>query len=865
MWGEFFKKQRGLDSYLPYKGFVEKGVMQLKNEGFLVTYEIRGKDLSSSTNFELGQISRGINAALMKLGDGWMAHIDTVRLESKYYPQESECFFPDVTTKLIDAYRRSIFESSETCFENKYYLNLTYTPSILSKKNLYSILGIENNNKTDQPSIDKILNKFLESVNKFLNLFSTYIYVTKISDEEILTYLHFCITGLTHKVSSPLIPMYLDTILASRDFFGGMKPKIGNKHIRTISIKGFPSYLLAGLLEVLDSQTFEYRFSSRFIFLDQFSSRKKIEKVRKDWDQSKLSVKSIINDQIGSTTSTTFASGDSIIMMHDADAAVQDNQANELGFGYYTPTIIIMNENEEIVDDNASKVLKALEDKGLPCFVETRGSVEAWLGSHPGNSWANGRHPMISTHNLTHFIPITAVWAGEARHPNDKYMDRITGKKPPPMFYAATQGRTPFRVSLSVKDVGHTMLIGATGAGKTALLAFIIAQFFRYKNAQVFSFDKDHCLLVLCTAAGGSHFELSVNKSSEEDKYSKSVSFCPLAHIDNAEEKSWAIEWISSLVQLQHDRSITVQEQDAIAQTIDIMSKETHASHERTLSKFQSQIQNHDVRQALKAYVREDMYGAIFNGESDFISESKFNVFEMSSLMNNGEKILVPALMYIFMSIKKRLTGAPTLLVLDEAWTFFRHGIFAKKIEEWLRELRRFNCSVIFATQSINEIKNSSILPVILESCKTKIYLPNSQVLTNKEIYAAYESFGLNEKQISIIANAIPKREYYLNSEDGNRLFEVLLDKLTLAFVGVADRDEITRATEIMKQEKENWIEAWLTYKKVQPDWIDYVKELKAEFEEQKNVPDTRKFIQEFMNPSKFNDEVSHKGDAVYV
>ena len=204
--------------------------------------------------------------------------------------------------------------------------------------------------------------------------------------------------------------------------------------------------------------------------------------------------------------------------------------------------------------------------------------------------------------------------------------------------------------------------------------------------------------------------------------------------------------------------------------------------------------------------------------------------------MNNGEKILVPALMYIFMAIKKRLTGAPSLFVLDEAWTFFRHGLFAKKIEEWLRELRRFNCSVIFATQSINEIKNSSILPVILESCKTKIYLPNSRVSNNKEIYSAYESFGLNEKQISIIANATEKREYYLNSEGGNRLFEILLDKLTLAFVGVGDREEITKATEMMKQEQENWIEEWLKYRKVQPDWIDYFKILKAEFHKKNGV-----------------------------
>ena len=79
----------------------------------------------------------------MKLGDSWMAHIDTIRNESRYYPNENECFFSDYVTKAIDASRRVIFETSETCYENKYYLNLTFTPTNLVNKKMFYFFETE--------------------------------------------------------------------------------------------------------------------------------------------------------------------------------------------------------------------------------------------------------------------------------------------------------------------------------------------------------------------------------------------------------------------------------------------------------------------------------------------------------------------------------------------------------------------------------------------------------------------------------------------------------------------------------------------------------------------------------------------------
>ena len=116
------------------------------------------------------------------------------------------------------------------------------------------------------------------------------------------------------------------------------------------------------------------------------------------------------------------------------------------------------------------------------------------------------------------------------------------------------------------------------------------------------------------------------------------------------------------------------------------------------------------------------------------------------------------------------------------------------------KTLRKKNVSVIFATQSLADIKDSSIAPAIIESCASRIFLPNPQA-TEPQIRAIYEGFGLNSRQIEIVATAQPKRDYYYQSRLGNRLFDLDLGAATLAFAGAStpqdqrDIDAVLAAT----------------------------------------------------------------------
>ncbi len=126
------------------------------------------------------------------------------------------------------------------------------------------------------------------------------------------------------------------------------------------------------------------------------------------------------------------------------------------------------------------------------------------------------------------------------------------------------------------------------------------------------------------------------------------------------------------------------------------------------------------------------------------------------------------------------------LLILDEAWVFLDQPLFAARIREWLKVMRKKNVSVVFATQSLSDVTGSSIAPVLIESCPQRIFLPNDRAI-EPQARAAYESFGLNDRQIEILSRATPKRQYYLNSRRGNRLFELGLGPVALALCGTSD------------------------------------------------------------------------------
>jgi type IV secretion system protein TrbE len=201
----------------------------------------------------------------------------------------------------------------------------------------------------------------------------------------------------------------------------------------------------------------------------------------------------------------------------------------------------------------------------------------------------------------------------------------------------------------------------------------------------------------------------------------------------------------------------------------------------------------------------------LLDAEAERLGEADVQAFETEGLI--GTSAAPAVLAYLFHRIEARLDGRPTLLIVDEGWLALDDQGFAGQLREWLKTLRKKNASVIFATQSLSDIDGSAIAPAIIESCPTRLFLPNERAI-EPQITAIYRRFGLNDRQIEILARATPKRDYYCQSRRGNRLFELGLGPVALAFTAASSKSDQADIKQILSEHgREGFVGAWLKHR----------------------------------------------------
>lgn len=804
---EFRCRLRGLPDLLNYAACVAEGVVQNKDGSLTTGWYYRGEDLASSSAAELEAVSARLNAALAQFGSGWMLNVDAMRVPTSGYPERAA--FPDPTTRIIDDERRQQHGREGGHYESVYALTLTYLPPSVTERRMEAfVYSIPEEGSGSAPGpADRALAGLQRGAERFEDAVASVLRLRRMQEvlkpngviqSELFRYLQFCITGLDHPMNLPPVPMYLDAILGGQDFYGGLTPRVGRMHLRPVAIMGFPVQSHPGMLDQLNNLPVTYRWSNRYIFLEPAQARAILNRYRRKWKQKIRGFK----DQIFQTASGAMDMA-ALNMANDAEAAMSEAGAGAVRYGYYTSVVILMDSDAKRVDESAREVVQLLNNAGFAARIEDVNAVEAYLGSLPGHGFANVRRPLLHTLNLADILPTTAVWPGLDAHPCPYYPPGS-----PPLLFAATGGATPFRLSLHVDDVGHTAILGPTGAGKSTLLGLIIAQHFRYPDAQVFAFDKGYSTYVLTQAAGGDYYDIGGEDSQ--------LAFCPLANVHESQaERAWAEDWLETLLALQ-GVAVTPAQRQALHRAIELLSTSTG----RTMSDLVNTLQDHALREALAHYTLSGGAGHLLDAESDGLSDGVFQVFEMEHLMAMGEKNVVPVLLYLFHRVEKRLRGQPTLIPLDEVWLMLRHPLFREKLREWLKVLRKKNAAVVFATNSLSDVIHSPIRDVILESCLTKIFLPNAEACT-EQIAPLYESFGLNARQIDIIATATPKRHYYYTSPLGKRLIDLGLGPVALSFVGASGAEDVAKAKALIDRLGESWPAEWLR-QRGSADWGEY-------------------------------------------
>jgi len=752
-----------LADHLPWAALVAPGVILNKDGSLTTAFRFRGPDLESATEDELMAVRARLNNALKRLGSGWCLHLEARRRRADAYP---ESLFEIDAAGLVDAERRALFEAGEPAYETDFRAALTWLPPAEETRRLERWLfdGLAQAGRDWRASLEA----FRREADAILDLIADALpEVARLSDEALLSWLHACVSTDVFPVRPETVPMFLDAALADRPLTGGVAPRLGDHWLKVVSVRALPAATRPGLLDGLSALPFPYRWTARWIGLDKADAEREIVKLRKRWFAKRKGLGVLLREAI-TKEEVPLLDTDAAAKTEECDGALEALGAEACAFGYLTLTVTVLDPDAAAAAEKARVVEAALNAQGLVARVEDLNAVEAWLGSLPGEPYADVRRPLVSTLNLADLLPVSAVWAGEAA---DAHMGG------PPLAVARTTGATPFRLVLHVGDVGHAMVVGPTGAGKSAFLAFLALQWFRYPQARVVLFDKGRSARAATLAAGGCWRALEPGAP---------FALQPLARVDEEIERAWAAEWLEETIRLAGVES-SPRLREAIWSALGVLADAPPA--QRTLTLFRALVQDPSAAAALEPFSLQGPYGSLLDaaeGEAD--RSSPFDTYELESLMATPSA-LAPVLSALFHRLEASFDGRPTLLILDEAWLFLDDTLFAARIRAWLKSLRKKRVAVVFATQSLDDVAASSIAASLVESCPTQVFLPNPRALepASAELYRA---FGLNRRQLELIAFAPPKRAYYWRQPRGRRLFDLRLTGVTLALCGASSPED---------------------------------------------------------------------------
>jgi type IV secretion system protein VirB4 len=771
---------RGLVSYLAAprgeEGFadgllygvpVAEGVLLNRDASLMVALRLRGPDYSSSTSEEMSTMARVVHGALERLSERFLIAVDAVRRRAVGYAGEGD--FPDPVSRALDAERRERFGSQDYWVtETVLCLAFSPPPEVYRRAARF----FETGRSEGVGEWSEHARGFERDVAVLEAELARALRVEQLSTEELAGHLRCCIVGEEASVRVPEdVEVELAYLVGAEDFLGGFKPQIGGRHLRVIAVHGYPSTARSDAMEPFHTIPFACRSSHRIQLLSRQAGEKLIRGEREKWWHAFQGLRGAPAPQ-HEIAQKVFTSGSAGRQAVDAAEALDESVEGSTRYALYTWALVVTDRDEGEVERKARYLEELFSSRGFVATRETWNAPAAYLGSLPGQGSHNVRRPILSVRSLSALLPLTSPWLGHELCPSE-----LLPEKSPPPFWGVTEGQsTPYRFHIHSQGSPHGLVLGRTGAGKSVFLGFLGLQFLRWPSSRVWVFDHDFSSGFWVLAAGGEHYELSPS--------SKRVQFQPFARVDEVGEKAWAAGYLELLLELQ-GLDVEAEHREEIWQGLALLEKEP--VRERTVSSLRRYIDSQEVKAALKFYTREGACGVLLDGGRDSFGTARLQAFEMTRLLESGERVVLPVLSYLFWRVERSLDDgqAPSLLLIDEAWRALLHPVWAERINAWLRRLRKRNAGVWLATQHLDEILGSEFASVILDSCPSRVVLPDSSARERLEVYGRGSSngrpgLGLNATEIELLAGAQRRREYLHTSDEGTRLFELALDPLAL-------------------------------------------------------------------------------------
>ncbi|MEC7953601.1 MAG: VirB4 family type IV secretion/conjugal transfer ATPase [Pseudomonadota bacterium] len=397
-----------------------------------------------------------------------------------------------------------------------------------------------------------------------------------------------------------------------------------------------------------------------------------------------------------------------------------------VGFGDHHLTVMVKERDLGRLDDAMAACAAALADTGAIAVREDTNLEPAFWGQFPGNESYLVRRALISSANMASFGSMHGFALGQAQ--GNHWGEAVT--------LLETTSATPFFFNFHHGDLGNFSVIGPSGSGKTVVMNFLAAQAQKFSPRTIL-FDKDRGAELFVRGIGGRYDSIRAGEPT---------GFNPLALPDTAGNKAFLRDWLGVLLKAEGP-----EEEQTIAAAVDA----TYANdaslrrlrHFKELLSGSRRPQPGDLADRLGAWIGEGEHAWMFDNPEDRLDlTARVLGFDMTALLENP-RLRTPTMMYLFHRIEERLDGKPTMILIDEGWKALDDEVFAARIRDWLKTLRKRNALVGFATQSARDALESRISTALVEQTATMVFMPNSRA--RPEDYC--DGFGLTEHELALI------------------------------------------------------------------------------------------------------------------
>lgn len=781
------KKERPTSNFIPYKCHWDNNTIVTKNNELLQVIRIGGFSFETADDEDL-DIRKNIRNSLLKnMASGNITiYFHTIRRRKAIIKQnEDSSFDPSVKTSddfityLTKEWQEKHLKTES--FFNELYVSILYKPDKAGAaiiEYFYKKLKQKSNKGVWESDMREMKENLAEMSNRVQNTFRDYdakILGTVQSKDghycEILEFLGTivnCGQNMPMMVPRATIDKYLPN---HRLFFGSRsieaRGPAGKKYAGIISILEYGPSTAAGIFDGFLQMPFEFVMTQSFVFANRTVA---IGKMRLQQNRMIQTQDHALQSQIIEITE-----------------ALNMATSGDISFGEHHFSILCIEDDLKALENVLSIASVELSNSGIQPVRERVNMEPSYWGQLPGNIDYIIRKSTINTLNMAGFASMHNYPLGKTY--NNHWGEYVT-------ILDTTSG-TPFYFSFHVRDVGHTLIIGPTGAGKTVLMNFLCAQAQKFRP-RMFFFDKDRGAEIFIRALGGIYTVIDPGTS---------CNFNPLLLEDNGENRSFLMEWLKVLI-TSNGEIITADDTKLLSQAIEGNFRLN--KRDRRLSNivpFLGIEGPGTIASRIAMWHGKGAYAKIFDNENDNINLQNARVFgfEMAELLRDNTS-LAPVLLYVFHRINISLDGSQTMIVLDEAWALIDNPVFAPKIKDWLKVLRKLNTFVIFATQSVEDAAKSRISDTLIQQTATQIFLPN---LKATDIYRS--AFMLSQREYLLIKTTDPASRYFLVKQGVNAVVaKINLSGMDNVINVLSGRAETIKILDKIRQEHGDDPERWL-------------------------------------------------------